>query len=215
MSAGPNAFLLPTAFENRSILHRMGPFDDAALMLRYAGGEIRAFDLLYARNKGRLFRYLMRHVGQPSAAADIFQEVWMRVIAARDRYRPSAKFATFLFHIAHHCAIDYHRRVRAAPFDHEREAGDAIDAARAPEEQRPDRIAEYHERVLRFERALSQLPAEQREVFLLHEESGLDLAEIAEVTQVGVETAKSRLRYAVRKLKASLQDREPSMAEAV
>src|ERR1700722_3313684 len=84
--------------------------DDAGLMLRYRDGDAAAFAALYAHYKGPLYRYLLRHVRHACAAADLFQEVWSHLIATRARYEPRAKFATFLFHIAHNCAIDYFRR---------------------------------------------------------------------------------------------------------
>ncbi len=195
------------------MLWSMEPLEeDAALMLRYQAGEARAFDALYARHKGPLYRYLLRHVRNAANATDLFQEVWMRVIANRARYTPRAKFATFLFHIAHNCAIDHHRRARSAPIDASAEQDALINESMAPEYERPDRIAEYNQRLSCFEQALRELPPEQREAFLLHEESGLDIAQIAQVTQVGAETAKSRLRYAVSKLKKSLTEPDASAA---
>lgn len=202
--------------EPARMLHSMEALDeDAELMLRYQAGEAAAFDALYARHKGPLYRYLLRHVRSAATATDLFQEVWMRVIANRLRYAPRAKFATFLFHIAHNCAVDHHRRLRATPVDALAEGHDAVSAAFAPEYERPDRIAEYDQRRARFERALYQLPVEQRETFLLHEETGLDVAQIARITQVGVETAKSRLRYAIGKLRKSLDESTERVAQAV
>ena len=87
---------------------------DGELMLRYGRGDLGAFEILYARHKGPLYRYLLRHVRHAATANDLFQEVWSRVIAARGRYVARAKFATFLFHIAHNCAVDYHRRRHSA-----------------------------------------------------------------------------------------------------
>ena len=81
--------------------------DDAGLMLRYKEGDAAAFCALYAEYKGPLYRYLLRHVRNAGAAADLFQEVWSRLVATRARYEPRAKFATFLFHIAHNCAVDF------------------------------------------------------------------------------------------------------------
>src|SRR5271156_6903129 len=84
--------------------------DDAELMLHYRDGDAAAFAALYARYKGPLYRYLLRHVRSACAAADLFQEVWSRLIATRARYEARAKFATFLFHIAHNCTMDFFRR---------------------------------------------------------------------------------------------------------
>jgi RNA polymerase sigma-70 factor (ECF subfamily) len=183
----------------------MEPLDeDAQLMSRYRDGDAGAFTALYARHKGPLYRYLLRQVRNAGAAADLFQEVWSRLIANRARYEARAKFATYLFHIAHNCTIDFFRRDRAMSRAARSEDADAPPEAEVPEYQRPDGIAEYAEQQSALLAALGALPQEQREAFLLHEETGLTIEEIARVTQVGLETAKSRLRYAVRKLKKAL-----------
>jgi RNA polymerase sigma-70 factor (ECF subfamily) len=178
--------------------------DDGELMLRYARGDLRAFETLYQRHRGGLYRYLSRHTRNPESANDLFQEVWSKVIASRERYEPRAKFQTFLYRIAHNCFVDYCRRstVRAEV------SGDAQDdwhgSLPAPEDERPDSRAEHAQTVARYKAALADLPGEQRDVFLLYEESGLSLEEIAAITAVGPETAKSRLRYAVSKLRHAL-----------
>lgn len=179
---------------------------DAGLMLRYRDGDAAAFAALYAIYKGPLYRYLLRHVRNACAAADLFQEVWSHVIATRSRYEPRAKFATFLFHIAHNCAIDFFRRdvhLRRAILAHDAEA--LLLEPEVPEHQRPDRAAEFAEQKSALLAALAALPQQQREAFLLREETGLSVEEIARITAVPVETAKSRLRYAVRKLQHALR----------
>ena len=179
--------------------------DDAGLMLRYRDGDAAAFSALYAHYKAPLYRYLLRHVRNACAAADLFQEVWSHLIATRARYEPRAKFATFLFHIAHNCAIDFFRRninLRGDALAHD--ADHAQPEPEVPEYQRPDRVAEFAEQQSALLAAVAALPHEQREAFLLREETGLSIEEIARVTDVPVETAKSRLRYAIRKLKKSL-----------
>jgi RNA polymerase sigma-70 factor (ECF subfamily) len=184
--------------------------EDAGLMLRYRDGDTTAFSALYAQYKGPLYRYLLRHVRSAAAAADLFQEVWSRLVATRARYEPRAKFATFLFQIAHNCAMDFFRRknLRSAVLAHDLDA--PFLEPEVPEYQRPDRVAEFAEQQSAFLAAVAALPLEQREAFLLHEETGLSLEEIARVTDVPVETAKSRLRYAIRKLQKSLSSmREP------
>jgi RNA polymerase sigma-70 factor, ECF subfamily len=179
--------------------------EDARLMLRYRDGDPDAFLALYARHKGPLYRYLLRQVRNAGAAADLFQEVWSRLVATRSRYEARAKFATYLFHIAHNCTIDFFRRDRTMRHTSRSDDADSTSPEpEVPEHQRPDRVAEFVEQQSALLAALGALPQEQREAFLLHEETGLTIEEIARVTDVGVETAKSRLRYAIRKLKKSL-----------
>jgi RNA polymerase sigma-70 factor, ECF subfamily len=179
--------------------------EDAKLMLRYRDGDADAFSALYSRHKGPLYRYLLRSVRNAGAAADLFQEVWSRLIATRSRYEARAKFATYLFHIAHNCAVDFFRRdLKMRNTARSEDANTPALEPEVPEYQRPDRIAEFDEQQSALLAALGALPQEQREAFLLHEESGLTIEEIARVTDVGLETAKSRLRYAIRKLKKSL-----------
>lgn len=180
--------------------------DDGALMLRYAQGDLPAFTRLYERHKGALFRYLLRQTRDHAVTEDLFQEVWSRVIASRERYQSLAKFSTFLFSIAHNCFIDHCRRAGTAPTARADSLDDAGDALADSEHRSPERQTESAQAAARLREALDRLPVEQREVFVLYEESGLSLDEIGELTGVGMETAKSRLRYALAKLRQSLGD---------
>ena len=185
----------------------MATDEDGELMLRYARGDMRAFELLYARHRNPLYRYLVRHARNTDTANDLFQEVWSKVIASRERYEPRAKFRTFLYRIAHNCFIDHYRRAALRS-----ESGGVEESwegsVPAPDQDRPDLRAEQAQLTASYRAALAALPPEQRDVFLLYEESGLSLEEIASISAVGAETAKSRLRYAVSKLRAALAARE-------
>src|SRR5258706_2945123 len=86
------------------------PVSDEQLMLRYRDGNAAAFDELYGRHRGGVFRYVLRQVGLRSAAEEVFQEIWINIISSRVRYRVEARFATFLYHVAHNCVIDHFRR---------------------------------------------------------------------------------------------------------
>lgn len=175
--------------------------DDGELMLRYARGDMRAFETLYQRHRSALYRYLTRHTRNPEIANDLFQEVWSKVIVTRERYQPRAPFRTFLYRIAHNSFIDHCRR---SSVRNESNGPDGWEVAvPGPEHDRPDMRAEQAQMTARYRAALSALPTEQRDVFLLYE-SGLSLDEIASISAVGMETAKSRLRYAVAKLRATL-----------
>ena len=186
----------------------MGPTPDEDLMLRYRDGDARAFEELYARHRGGLFRYVLRQVGFRAAADEVFQEIWMRIIASRSRYRVEARFATFLYRIAHNCVMDHFRRkppLQLLSFD---DQPDEALQVPAPSSEQPEKRVQRGQVVRELLRALALLPDEQRDAFLLHEEGGLTLEEIAEVTGVGRETAKSRLRYALSKLRSELTGME-------
>ena len=175
--------------------------DDSALMLRYRDGDTAAFELLYRRHNDALFRYLLRLCRHPATAEDVFQEAWGKIIKSRRRYRPTARFSTFLYRVAHNCFIDHLRRNQR----HEHPASVEPDLQAADVEDQ-DVLVERSLARRRLEAALDTLPDEQREVFLLHEEAGLSLDEIARVTDTNRETAKSRLRYAVQKLRRAIAD---------
>lgn len=174
---------------------------DSALMLRYKDGDAAAFETLYRRHNDPLYRYLLRRCINREAAEDVFQDVWGKIIKARGSYRRTAKFTTFLYRVAHNCFIDYIRRNKR----HLASTDADPDHYPNPTDE-PELAAEKDLARKRLELALLELPDEQRDVFLLHEEAGLTLDTIAHVTGVNRETAKSRLRYAINKLKASMSE---------
>ena len=202
-SAAIGAESLPGALcarRNVAYARRMGSeLDDSALMLRYKDGDAGAFETLYRRHNDSLFRYLMRLSLHRDTAEDLFQDAWGKIINSRHNYRPTAKFSTFLFRVAHNCFIDHLRKNKR----HIAETSFDPDLT-ASTDGEPDQVTEKHLARRRLDTWLSQIPPEQRDVFLLYEEAGLSIDEIATVTGVNRETAKSRLRYATGKLKAAL-----------
>lgn len=176
------------------------PVADAELMLLYKRGDPAAFETLYRRHNDALYRYLLRLSRDPDIAADVFQDAWSKIISSRHRYRPTATFRTFLFRVAHNCFIDQLRRSQRRPPDGEQDPA----TLEAPQSD-PLRHASMSEERDRLLSALATLPEPQQQAFLLHQEAGLNVAQIAEVTGVNAETAKSRLRYATNKLKRLLR----------
>lgn len=167
-------------------------------MCDYKSGEAAAFDALYWRHKGGLFRYCNRQLdGQAAIAHEIYQEVWMRVIQSRERYQVTALFSTWLYHIAHNILIDHWRSQRPHDSidDHEDIPGDT---------PTPDHVIDQQLTTTRIKQALLKLPREQLNTFLLKEEGGFSLEDIASLTGTTRETVKSRLRYAMDKLRSSL-----------
>jgi RNA polymerase sigma-70 factor (ECF subfamily) len=186
--------------------------DDAELMRRYAAGDARAFERLYARHRGALHRFLVRQTRDPEFAGDLFQETWSKVIAYRDRYESRARFRTFLFHVARNCWLDA-LRARGRDVTWAAMTIEPDDAVIAdPRARGPESLAAGAAAAERLRLALAELPEAQREAFLLHEEAGLTIEEVANVTGVGAETAKSRVRYALAKLRAALADQRDALS---
>ena len=188
---------------------------DEDLMLAYTAGDAAAFDALYARHKGGVYRYLLRQCRDAGIAEQLFQDVWMNLIRVRASYQPSAKFTTWLYTLAHNRLIDHHRaagRVTLVSADDESHA-DVVAALPASRRSEPESRALNRELGARLKDAVAALPPAQRDVFLLQQEGGLTLEEIAALTGVGAETVKSRLRYAMNKLRAELADLSPRLRE--
>jgi len=186
---------------------------DEQLMLAYGAGSAEAFAVLYTRWRRRIYRFLVRQCDSAGTADELYQDVWLRVVNARRQYTATARFSTWLFRIARNRLIDHWRAEGRKPASETPMADDGesdpLDNVAAPEEVQPERIMERKERARRVVDAVESLPDAQRETFLLHEEGGLTVDEIAALTGVGHETAKSRLRYAMMRLRAQLTECRP------
>jgi RNA polymerase sigma factor (sigma-70 family) len=169
---------------------------DEKLMQQYAKGDAKAFDQLYARHRAPLYRYFNRQVNDAATANDLYQGAWEKIIKARGKYRPTSPFTAWMYRIAHNHLVDHYRRLQPAdPVEMEILSDDQPGPAQ-------DVIDGEQNRQLRA--GIINLPEEQRNTLLLKLETGLKMEEIARVTGVSRETVKSRLRYAVNKLKRSL-----------
>ena len=174
---------------------------DENLMLKYTRGNADAFELLYQRHKGPLYRFILRQCGQ-HFVDELFQDIWLKVINSRKHYKVKASFKTWLYHIARNRIIDHYRRQNIRPVDNNAEKLGSVSDARNTQ---PENQLEIHDQHGRLMKAITALPDEQKEVFLLKEEAGLGIEEIAITTGINYETVKSRLRYAVKKLRQQLE----------
>ena len=182
---------------------------DESLMLAYARGDAVAFERLYARHKGPTYRYFLRHTSDRGAADELHQDVWLKVVAARGRYVPDARFTTWLYTLARHRLVDHWRARRGTRFTSLDDDGDGdrpTDADPTADLADPLDLVIDAQAGQRLQAALAGVPAPQRDAFLLHVEAGLPLGEIAALAGVPAETIKSRLRYAYRRLRAALED---------
>ena len=176
---------------------------DEALMQAYANGDASAFDRLYARHKVAVYRFFLRQNLTEAVAEELTHDTWLRVIKASDRYTESAQFRTYLFSIARNISVDYYRKKST---QHE---NTAYTDDNEPYSQEADSHAADSLDGQQLNAAIKQqialLPDIQREIFLLKQESGFTIEEIAEITRQNKEKVKSSWRYAVKKLRVGLQ----------
>jgi RNA polymerase sigma-70 factor (ECF subfamily) len=182
---------------------------DEVLLLAYRAGDVRAFERLVARHEKPVWNFIRRFVGDATTAEDLLQEVFLRVVKSADEWRGSAKFSTWLYTIARNLTVDHARRAvhrDATSLDGPERAGaetslhDRI-AAVAPA---ADSLVADRQTKARIDDAIAALPAEQREVFLMREVMEMPFAEIATAVGASEPTVKSRMRYALEKLRAAL-----------
>ncbi|MES2818393.1 MAG: RNA polymerase sigma factor [Pseudomonadota bacterium] len=179
---------------------------DAELLRRYRRGDAQAFSLLYGRHRLGLFRFLCGLCGDQTLAEEIFQETWLSLIRSQSEQRDPVLFKTWLYQIARNRLIDHWRKQGKGQriqevFDEQLHGERLSEQGPGPEQQ----FSLSRDRQ-RLQLALDELPLEQREVFLLRAQGDLELHEIAELTRTPAETVKSRLRYALQKLRRLLTD---------
>ncbi|WP_455806427.1 RNA polymerase sigma factor [Pseudomonas fluorescens] len=177
---------------------------DESLLARYREGDGAAFEILYARHRQGLYRFLLGLSGKPELADEVFQEAWLSLIRSSSQPQGRATFRTWLFQIARNRLIDHWRKHGARQPLHD--SYDEQAHAVSDEANDPEQLLSLSRDSQRLENALQSLPVDQREVFLLRAHGDLDLAQIASLTETPLETVKSRLRYAQQKLRRLLAE---------
>lgn len=192
-----------------------GEAPDEALMVRYQRGDRAAFATLVRRHQGPLFNFAFRQLRIPSAAEDVVQEAFVRVVQNAADFKHEARFTTWLYTIARNLCIDQLRKRalrRHASLDEPRQTedgdGPTLGEQTADVKASVERDVSSVEIKERIVRAVDTLPDEQREVFLMREVAHLPFKEIAEITGVPENTVKSRMRYALERLQAALSEYE-------
>jgi RNA polymerase sigma-70 factor (ECF subfamily) len=185
---------------------------DEDLMVAYQKGEVRAFEILLGRHRKPVFNFILRYVGDKETAEDLLQETFMRVIKGSDAYKRQAKFTTWLYTIARNLCVDQTRRRKHrrhasldAPMQASEDSGTLLDVIPSSEmaSDRKSVNKELHETM---QRAIASLSEDQREVFLMREFLDMPFKQIAEVVGVPENTVKSRMRYALEKLRLELDE---------
>jgi RNA polymerase sigma-70 factor (ECF subfamily) len=173
---------------------------DEQLYADYLDGDAAAFERLYTRYREPVYGFLRRSGLAPSDVEDLYQDIWLGIARAGNGFR-GGNFRAWLYQVARNRLTDRFRRHQLRPVAEPDQVAELADAD--PPLERRVAAADCLERL---RTALTGLPGDQRDAFLLREEAGLGLADIAAVVGAGIETVKSRLRYALRKLRAELED---------
>ncbi len=180
---------------------------DEQLMSAYCDGDAGAFEVLYRRHKGGVYRYMLRQCRDAGVADELFQDVWMNLIRARANYTVQAKFTTYIYKLAHNRLIDHYRRHGQAAlvsFDDDSDEAPAVAEPAAGPRDEPEKHLDIKQQAAHLLQLLGALPEAQREAFVMQYEGGMSVEEIANATGVTRETAKSRLRYALAKIRQGL-----------
>ena len=193
-----------------------GDTSDEVLMVRYQRGDRDAFAMLVGRHHKQIYNFVLRQLRTPALCEDVTQEVFMRLVQNAAEFKHEARFSTWLYAIARNLCIDQLRRLQHrrhpsldVPLGSEAEGrtlGDTI-ATEHPTSnaERSAVSAEVQASILK---AVESLPDDQREVFLLREVADLPFRDIAEITGASENTVKSRMRYALDRLKLALSEFE-------
>lgn len=167
---------------------------DETLMLSYGKGITASFDVLYQRHKGGLYRYFVRQVTNQDLAHDLYQECWSKIIKAATSYRQQSKWTTWAYRIAHNLVVDHYRVLKHVEREQEVETSASA----------PHQVHEQQALAEQLKQCMTNLPAVQREVFILSQETDLTLKMISSVVGASHEAIKTRLRYARVALQACL-----------
>jgi len=207
--------------------HAKESITDEALMLAYGKGKASAFDSLYQRHKQVVFRFFVKQGLSLAIAEELCHDTWLKLINAREKYQPQALFRTYLFTIARNTLIDHYKKKstqnevsytnnstdndssnsdcsneicsESKAEDNQNNLASTISTSPLCEQQQKEQLH------IALSLNIAALPIEQREVFLLKQESGFSLEQIAQITAQHQEKVKSSWRYALKRLRKGLQ----------
>ena len=177
-----------------------------AWLAEYRQGNIDSMGKLVEHFRRPLFGFILKMTEGREDAEEIFQEVWFRAIRSLDSYREK-RFISWLFRIAHNLIIDRARKAKPMYDPHPGEPGrqDELETRIPSPGINPARQVEGRDLGKRIAEAVTRLPQEQREVFLMRMEGDLPFKEIARIQETSINTALARMQYALAKLKDELK----------
>jgi RNA polymerase sigma factor (sigma-70 family) len=186
---------------------------DYELIQRFIEGEQSCFDLLIHRHKNKVFAYISLYIRDQALAEDLFQDTFLKVIQSvkAGKYQDNGKFVSWVMRIAHNLIIDHFRRVKqmntVSNDDYESDLFNSKKFADSTVED--DMIRHQIQKDVR--KMISCLPDDQREVVILRHYAGLSFKEIADITDVSINTALGRMRYALINMRKLMEEKKISL----
>lgn len=190
--------------------------DDHDLIMAYIQGSHSSFEELLRRHRSKVFSYIMMMVKDENVAEDIFQDTFIKVIKTlkTGKYTEEGKFLSWVMRIAHNLVIDHFRRTKRMPYL-EKGGDDDFDVFSfikiqdtSPEEKVMKQ--QTYERLLKL---IEKLPKEQKEVLYMRHYAGMSFQEIADQTQVSINTALGRMRYALINLRKLMREHQMQLMD--
>ncbi len=182
---------------------------DQELIGRYLTGSQSSLEKLIRRHKNRVFAYILMVVKDKELAEDLFQDTFIKVINTirTGSYKEEGKFIQWVMRIAHNLIIDYFRKAKRIPVIENKEEFDIFEKVRIPVESIEERLIteQIHKDVKKL---IDYLPKEQKEVLIMRHYGEMSFKDIAEVTNVSINTALGRMRYALINLRKLVNEKD-------
>jgi RNA polymerase sigma factor (sigma-70 family) len=186
---------------------------DYDLILRFIGGEQLCFEELIYRHKNKIFAYISLYIRDKALAEDIFQDTLLKVIQSvrAGKYSDNGKFLSWVMRIAHNLIIDHFRRIKQMnTISNDNYESDLFNSKSFAEDNVEDDMIkkQIHKDVRNM---IGSLPDDQREVVILRHYAGLSFKEIADITDVSINTALGRMRYALINMRKLMEENKISL----
>ena len=186
---------------------------DIQLMLRFKDGDQHAFRVLFDKYKKQVINYCYRYCGHPAVAEELAQETFLRVYKASSRYRPKARFSTWLFKIATNVCLNeirrpvYRERIESMDQAFCEDCDPPRQVAAEPEHSMPDALLEAHQDQHLIRRAMGRLPEAQRAALLLRATEGFSYQEIGRQINRSENHVKTLIHRGRQRLRKILENR--------
>jgi RNA polymerase sigma factor (sigma-70 family) len=184
-------------------------FNDQELISRYLSGHQSALEQLIHRHKNRVFAYILMVVKDKELAEDLFQDTFIKVVNTirLGQYKEEGKFIQWVMRIAHNLIIDHFRKAKRIPVVENSDEYDIFEKIRIPVESIEERLVneQIHKDVKKL---IDYLPKEQKEVLVMRAYGDMSFKDIAEVTNVSINTALGRMRYALINLRKLVKEKD-------